>query len=442
MTVLLMAVSLAQAEAQKYEGLIDKTIAVVGNSVITLSDLESQVRDRQMYGYSSDRCETLEEMLVLKLLYTQAVLDSLAVNPDMVDATLSERVDYELSIHGGEAGVEKYYGKPLHKLREEWRQNLMEQNLASEMRRTVAGQIGELTPREVEQYYKKIPKDSLPMIPTKYQISQIVLYPNVERAEMEARERLLEFRQRVLDGEKFSLLATLYSEDGSAMRGGELGLTSKSMFWPEFSDAAMALKPGQVSSIVQTPDGFHLIQLIERQGDMFNARHILIKPKYTVEDRDTAFIRLDSIRNVILADSITFEQAAKIYSEDPMTRTNGGVVSDPNTGAPYFTVDELKVVEYEVLRNMKVGEISRPIESTDNEGRNGNTVYKILKLDKIIPSHVANFSQDFDVLLNQATNRKAMDAVEEFILDKQQTTYIVIDPLFQKCVFQRDGWVR
>ncbi len=440
--LMLLAFSMTESAAQRYEGVVDKTVAIVGNSVILLSDVEAQALARQSYGLSSDRCSTLEEMLVVKLLYTQAVLDSLAVNQDMLNASLSERVDYELSMHGGEEGVEQYYGKPLHVLRNEWRNDMMEQNLAGEMRRNIAGKIGEVTPREVEQYYKRIPKDSLPVIPTKYQFSQIVIYPNVERAEMEVRERLLEFRQRVIDGEKFSLLATLYSEDNSAMRGGELGMTSKSFFWPEFSDAAMSLKPGQVSPIVQTPDGFHLIQLIERKGDMFNARHILLKPRYTREDRDSAFLRLDSIRNVILTDSITFEQAAKKYSEDPKTRTNGGLVSDPMTGAPFFAVDELKANEYEVLRNMKEGDVSGPIESTDNEGRNGNTVYKILRLDKVRPAHTATYNDDFDVLLDHATNQKAMDAIEQFIQDKQQTTYIVIDPIFQKCVFQREGWLK
>ena len=319
----------------------------------------------------------------------------------------------------------------------------MEQNLAQEMQREVAGKVSEVTPKEVQQYYRRTSKDSLPVIPTQYQYSQIVLYPNVERAAMAVRERLLEFRQRILDGEKFSLLATLYSEDpGSAMKGGELGMASRTIFWPAFSDAAMALKEGQVSPIVETPDGFHLIQMIRKDGDMFNARHILLKPRYTAEDRDSAFIRLDSIRNVILADSITFQQGAWKFSEDTKSRTNGGLVADPNTGAPFFDVDNLKPADFKVLQNMKEGEISAPFESVDDEGRSGNTVYKIVRLEKIRPSHTATVEEDFNVLLDITTSNKAMEAIEKFIKAKQQTTYIVIDPMFQKCVFLRDGWVK
>ena len=418
-----------EVSAQKYEGgLIDKTVALVGNSVILLSDVESDAIYMQSMGYVSDRnvrCEALENIMVTKLFYTQAVLDSLAVNPDMVDAMLSQQVDGILSRFGGEKAVEAYFKKPMHELREGWRNRIMEESLANEMRRTIAGKVPEVTPKEVERFYKRTSKDSL----------------------LAARERLLEFRQRVMDGEKFSLLATLYSEDSeSAMRGGELGMSSKSLFWPEFSDAAMSLKPGQVSSIVKTPNGYHLIQLIARDGDMFNARHILLKPRYTAEDRDSAFIRLDSIRNAVLADSITFEQAAKKFSQDPLTRTNGGLVPDVETGAPFIDIDKLKPEEYNVLKNMKPGEISRPIESTDNESRAGmtagNTAYKIIRLDEIREAHTPTFNQDFDILLNMATNQKAEEAVEAFVNDKIGTIYIVIDPLFQKCVFQRDGWVK
>ncbi len=442
----IMGMTFPHVSAQKYDGVIDKTVALVGNSMILLSQIEGEVQMMQFQGYVSDRnlrCEVLENMLVSKLFYTQAQLDSLTVNPDMVDAALEERVNNILTQLGGEEQVEKYFGKPLHKLRQEWREAFMEQNLVQEMQRTVAGGITEVTPKEVQQFYRNIPADSLPIIPTQYQYSQIVLYPDTERAKLEVRERLLEFRQRILDGEKFSMLATLYSEDpGSAMRGGELGMASKSIFWPAFSDAAMALNEGQVSPIVETPDGFHLIQMISKKGDMFNARHILLKPKYTVDDRDSAFIRLDSIRNVVTEDSLTFAQAARIYSQDTKSRTNGGLVSDPNTGAPFFEMDRLKPADYNVLKDMKEGDVSMPFESVDDEGRSGNTVYKIIRLEKIRPSHTASVEEDFNVLLDIATNDKSVKAIEKFIKEKQGTTYIVIDPMFRKCDFRRDGWIK
>ena len=442
----IMGMTFPHVSAQKYDGVIDKTVALVGNSMILLSQIEGEVQMMQFQGYVSDRnlrCEVLENMLVSKLFYTQAQLDSLTVNPDMVDAALEKRVNNILTQLGGEEQVEKYFGKPLHKLRQEWREAFMEQNLVQEMQRTVAGGITEVTPKEVQQFYRNIPADSLPIIPTQYQYSQIVLYPDTERAKLEVRERLLEFRQRILDGEKFSMLATLYSEDpGSAMRGGELGMASKSIFWPAFSDAAMALNEGQVSPIVETPDGFHLIQMISKKGDMFNARHILLKPKYTVDDRDSAFIRLDSIRNVVMEDSLTFAQAARIYSQDTKSRTNGGLVSDPNTGAPFFEMDRLKPADYNVLKDMKEGDVSMPFESVDDEGRSGNTVYKIIRLEKIRPSHTASVEEDFNVLLDIATNDKSVKAIEKFIKEKQGTTYIVIDPMFRKCDFRRDGWIK
>ena len=408
--------------AQKYEGIVDKTVALVGNNVVLLSQVESAAIYMQGMGYVSDRnlrCEALENIMVTKLFYTQAVLDSLAVNPDMVNAMLEQKVDDVLTKLGGEKATEAFFQKPLHVLREEWRSEILEQSLAGEMRRTIAGKVMDVTPKEVERFYRRTPKDSLPILPAQYKFSEITIYPNVEKAELAVRERLLEFRQRVMDGEKFSLLATFYSEDpGSAMHGGELGMSSKS----------------------------HLIQLIDREGDMFNARHILLRPRYTAEDRDSAFIRLDSIRNAILMDSITFEQAAKKFSQDPLTRTNGGLVPDVETGAPFIDIDKLKKEEYNVLKDMQPGEISRPIESTDNESRAGmaagNTAYKIIRLDEIREAHTPTFNQDFDILLNMATNQKAEEAVEAFIKDKMNTIYIVIDPLFQKCDFQRDGWVK
>lgn len=440
-----MSLMCVEVQAQKYENVIDKTIVIVGNSMITLSQLEMATMSMQSEGYVSNRnlrCDVLENMMMSKLFYTQALVDSLSVNPDMVNAAVDDHVNNLLTRFGGVDAMEKYFGRSLNKLRQEWNQRFTEQYLVQEMQRTVAGKIPDVTPKEVERFVKKTPKDSLPVIPTQYKISQIVLYPDVDRAKVEVRERLLEFRERIMNGGKFSLLATMYSDDSqSALKGGELGMAAKDIFWPEFSDAAMSLNPGQISSIVETPDGFHLIQLIEKKGDMFNARHILLKPRYSDEDMIAAFTKLDSLRTLIMADSISFEMAARIHSQDSKSKTNGGVVSDQYSGASYFEVAQMKPVDYKAIQNLKQGEISMPVESVDDEGT-GNTIYKIIRLEDIKPSHIADFENDFNVLAEITKNRKIQEAIDRFVSEKQATAYIVIDPMFQKCDFQREGWIK
>ena len=436
------------ASAQKYNSVVDKSIAVVGGELITISDLEAQVRLSGAYGgYSSDkalRCEVLEKMMESKLFLMQARIDSLTVNNDQVSAEMSQRVDMLRSNFGGDEQVEKAFGKPMYKLRAEWQKQLEEQSLTQQEQQQIARDIPDLTPYDVKQYLDTADVSSLPMVPTKYQMSQICIYPDREAAAMAVKERLLSIRERIINGEKFCTLARLYSEDpGSARKGGELGMMSKSVFWPAFSDAAMALKPGTISQIVETPDGFHLIEVIDKKGDMFNARHILIKPKYTDDDREKAFKTLDSLRTAIVVDSaITFGTAARFYSQDPATRTNNGQMSDPNTGSAYFEIDQLKPQDYEAIKGLEVGQVSEPIESLDNEGRNGNVVYKIIRLDKIVPSHMATFESDYTELLDMVSMQKRMEAIDDFLDKKIDSTYIVIDSLFGDCDFSRKGWAQ
>jgi peptidyl-prolyl cis-trans isomerase SurA len=444
-TAVLFAAAAITASAQKYsDGLIDKTVAVVGNEVIMLSDLEDEVAMMRAYGMMSDkkgRCEILEEMMETKLFLMQARLDSLAVNNDMVEGELSSRIDMLKTNLGGEEEVVKQFGKPIYKLRQEWRQAIEDQNLTQQMQQDIASKVPELTPYDVQQYIERTDVEDLPMVPVKYQLSQICIYPDREAANLAVKERLLSIRERIINGERFSTLARLYSQDpGSARKGGELGMASKSIFWPAFSDAAMSLKPGIVSQIVETPDGFHIIEVIEKKGDMFNARHILLKPEYTSEDRQKGFHVLDSLRTELANEALTFSLAARFYSEDPATRTNGGQMADPNTGSSYFEIDQLKPQDYAAIRDLKEGEISEPIESLDNEGRDGNLVYKIVKVDKIIPAHPATFNHDYTLLLGQARAELQEKAINEFIESKIKTTYIVIDPLFGDCDFEREGW--
>ena len=432
------------ASAQKYQGIIDKTVAVVGNEMVSLAQLEEEVQMMKAYGMLSDktgRCEILEQMMTSKLFLMQARVDSINVNLDMVESELRNRIDNVRTQLGGDEEVEKYFGKPVHRLRQEWRLSITDQTLTQQMQQQIASKIPELTPYDVQKYIDETDPADLPMVPVKYQLSQICIYPDREAANLAVKERLLSIRERIINGEKFATLARIYSQDpGSARKGGELGMASKSIFWPAFSDAAMALKPGVVSQIVETPDGFHIIEVLDKKGDMFNARHILLKPEYTSEDREKAFKTLDSLKTELAKGEVSFDLAARFYSQDPATRTNGGQMADPMSGSSYFEIDQLKPQDYAAIKDLQVGDISEPVESLDNEGRSGNTVYKIIKVDKVLPAHPASFNSDYSLLLDQAKQKLAQKAIDDFVDSKIGVTYIVIDPLFKDCEFNKKGW--
>jgi len=444
-TSLILAFIATVMFAQNYgNGLIDKSVAIVGNEVVMISNIEQEAQMMRARGISVDaaaRCELYENFLIAKLFLVQARLDSLKVNDATVMATLEQRMNEAFSIFGGEEQTVKYFGKPIHKLRQEWEADLRDQSLIQSMQQQVTQDVPKLTPKDVKEYYESTPEEDLPMISTKYRIRQIGVYPDTETANLAVKERLIGLRERVMNGERFATLARLYSKDpGSMAKGGELGMASKNLYWPAFSDAAMALKDGQVSQVVETPDGFHIIQLIERKGDMFNARHILLKPQYTSEDQEKGFARLDSIRNLIVTDQLSFSDAARVYSEDRRSATSGGLMSDEYTGSSYFEKDQLKPADYNALKEMDEGGISEPFESLDNEGNTGHTIYKIIYLEKVLPSHPANIEDDFTALLEDANARNSRVAIEKFIKEKMKTTYIVIDPLFQGCAFKYEGW--
>ena len=446
LTAALLLLAVLPLRGQKYDGVIDKSVALIGNDIVMLSEIEAEAQMERARGLAVDktaRCEILENFLVSKLFLTQARLDSLVVNDAQVSAMLEQRMNEVVMTLGGEQKTEEYFGKPLYKLRQEWQSALSDQSLIQEMQRNVAQDIPKVTPSDVKKYVEETPAEDLPMVSTKYRIRQIGLYPDKEAAELAVKEQLVGLRERIVNGERFSTLARLYSQDpGSVAKGGELGMASKSIFWPAFSDAAMSLKVGQVSQVVETPDGFHIIQLIEREGDKFNARHILIKPQYTSEDRSRAFQRLDSIRNLVVEEKMSFADAARSFSEERHSATSGGLMADEYSGSSYFEKDQLKPTDYNVLRNMQEGDVSEPFESLDNEGRNGNTIYKILYLERVIPAHVATFQEDYNTLLEEVNQKNSLAAIDKFIEEKQKTTYIVIDPMFQGCDFQRKGWIK
>lgn len=450
-TLMVVLASCVVTSAQKYK-YVDKSVAVVGNEVVLISDIESMVKERGAQGLASDRnvrCEVLESILENKIFLMQARIDSLSVNQDNVESMLSQRVDQFLTYFGSQEKLEEYFGKPLYRLRLDWREQYEDLSLTQEEQANIIKTIPDMTPLDVKAYMDTVDTKNLPIVPIKYQLSQICLYPDREAAALAVREKLLDLRERIINGEKFSTLARMYSEDpGSARRGGELGMASKSIYWPVFSDAAMALKPGVISQIVETPDGFHIIEVIEKNGDMFNARHILMKPQYTTADREKAFKTLDSLRTEIINGAVTFQMAANFYSQDAPTRTNGGQMSDPNTGSSYFEIDQLKPDDYKAIKDLKEGEISEPVESTDNDGRQdqvkdfviGKTNYKIIKVDKIIPAHTATFENDFSQLQEEVRREKQMAAIDSFLNKKIAETRVIIDPMFADCEFRRPVW--
>jgi len=428
-------------------GLIDKVVAVVGSEMILYSEIESEVAQMRMQGVVSDKdihCKVLEDLLLQKLLLAQARIDSISVNNDDVDQALERRLRMLMSqLGGGEKAVEDYFGKPIFQLRKEWRELIREYILAQRMRAKLEQDIP-ITPREVEKAFKKIPTDSLPIMPTQYVLRQVVVHPPASSAKFDVREQLLELRERILKGEKFSTLAIMYSEDpGSARRGGELGMASAQQYARAFADAASGLRPEQVSSIVETEFGFHIIQMIQKESnDMWNVRHILLKPKYTTEDRSVAFKQLDSVANLVKNGNITFEQAARQFSQDTKTNANGGLmVNDYN---PYnlssrFEKDQLLPADYAVLKDLQEGDISIPFETRD---RLGNTEYKIIQLVKLIPSHRANLEDDYFEIQQLAKQQRQDAAFEQWVKQKQAAAFIRIDKEYLHCPFESDGWVK
>lgn len=437
----LAALPFTKAVAQNYPaGLLDKTIAIVGNEMISISGLEQEIQASRMTSGQVTRCEMLERLLETKLFLMQARIDSLTVNDDMVNSSLKMRIDQIRSQLGGDEEVEKYFGMPLYKLRQEWRKSLEEQSLYQQAQSQVASSVPELTPSDVKEYLAVTDSVDIPVVPVRYQLSQICIYPDREKAKLAVKDRLLALRERIIAGEKFSTLARMYSEDpGSARRGGELGMASKSIYVQSFADVASALKPGVISQIVETEYGFHIMELLEKKGDMINVRHILLKPQYTAEDRQKAFTTLDSLRTEVNNEAVTFPLAARFYSQDPTTRTNGGQMADLYSGSSYLEIDQLNPADYEAIKNLKEGEISAPFESVDSEGQ-GHTIYKIIRVDRKIPAHTATFENDYNSLIEGVKQTKAMAAIDSFVEKKIKETYIVIDPIFKDCEFARQGW--
>jgi len=423
--------------------IIDQIVATVGNHIIMESDIENQYIQMRSQGYTSQgdlKCEVMEDLLSQKLMLHQAMVDSIEVTEPEVESELNRRLqDFSQRI-GSEAKLEAYYNKSMLEIKEDFRELVRNQLLIQSMQQTIINEIT-VTPSEIKSFFRTIPKDSLPLIPEQVEYRQIMRNPPYsEKTKLAVRERLLELRKRILNGEDFATLAILYSEDpGSARNGGEMDYMGKSELVKEFADAAFALKKGAISSIVETKFGFHIIQLIDRKGEKVKVRHILLKPKVTSQESEKALSFLDSIAQSIRADSITFIQAVRMYSQDEDTRMSGGLVVNPNSGDSHFSLDQLDQNTAEAIRNLKTGEVSRPFEATDMAG---NKNYKIIEIMKRIPAHKADLKHDYALLQQLTKQSKQQEAFKKWIVEKQKTTYIRIDDSYKGCPFSNKGWVK
>lgn len=434
----------SDAEAQV---LVESVAGIAGDEVIYLSDIETLVIENKRNGDRSpteqQRCSVLNELLVSRLFLDQARIDSIEVTQDMVEGEVTMNINSAIQRAGSEEALEQYFGKSMIEIRRDIRKALMEQEIMREVQSNIAADIT-VTPNQLKRFYSSIPKDSLPVIPAKVQLSIIQLDPpGNEENKAEARQRLLDLRSEILAGKSFSVLATLYSEDTqSAKNGGELGYAVRGSYEKPFADAAFSLTKNTVSRIVETRYGFHIIQLIDRKGDMVNARHILIKPKVKPEQIAKATSTLDSIANLIRKDSMLFETAARIYSTHKDSRINGGklVKSNPSDRITWFTLEELNPEMYVKVRDMKQGEISEAFRTSDDDG---NTVFRIVRLDNEIPAHRANLKEDYELMYTAALREQQSKAYEEWIKDKIKSTYIKVADEFKYCRFlEEGGWLK
>jgi peptidyl-prolyl cis-trans isomerase SurA len=424
---------------------VESIVAVVGNEVIFFSDVEGQVMqmkaERDPTPVEELRCRVLEDLMIQKLFLDQAKIDSIEVSPDNVEADLNNRLAEYIRRAGSEQALETYFSKSMAEIKKDLREMLTNQYIVQETQGTIAQNIT-VTPDEIKKYYNSMPKDSLPLVPRKVELSIIsVEPPDMESSKAEVRQRLLDLRSRIINGESFSALAVLYSEDpGTAPKGGELGFVTRGEVAKPYAEAAWSLKKGAVSKIVESEFGFHIIQLIDRKGDMVNTRHILMRPKLSAEQTEWAILRLDSIANLVRLDSLTFYKAAMRYSSDKATRANGGkmVQENPSDRVTWFTLDELPREINLVVRDMKLGEISEPFRTADAKG---NSIYVIVRLDDEVAPHRVNPEEDYNYLAEAALMDKKNKAYQEWINGKIKKTYIRVSDDFRSCSFHYSGWL-
>ena len=418
--------------------LIDKVVAVVGDNAIYYSDVENQYMQYLMQGYTADgqeiRCKVFEEILFAKLLLNQAKIDSVNVSEEQVESEMDRRLQYFINQIGSREKLEAYYNKTILQIKNDLRTVIYDQMLSEQVKRSISSQI-RITPSEVKDFYKDIPKDSVFTVPSEIEYSEIVMEPKVSSEEKAfARAKLAGIRKRIIDGADFETMATIYSEDpGSAAKGGELGDFSRGVMYPEFEAAAFLLQGDEISPIIETEAGFHILQLIKRKGEYINVRHILIQTKISPMSLEKTRALMDSVYQLISSGEYTFEQAAARYSSED-SRNNGGAAINPATGNRSFSPQQMEKNLFFLLDNMNIGEIKPPVMYQIDRSKKA---FRIVRLDKRTKPHKASLDTDYNLIQDAALNAKKADAISAWIQEKTKKTYItILDEDMKNCKFQ------
>lgn len=417
---------------------IDKVIGVVGKYPILKSDLQNAYLEAQQQELPFDKCKSFEMIVFQKLLIAQADRDSVTVSDTDVDTELSRRMAYFINQFGSEEKLEAYYGKRTNVIKDELRNDVQEQMIAEKMTGIISGDV-KLSPAEVKLFFEKIPQDSLPLVESEVELQQLVKKPVAsEAAKEEAKAFLESLRQRVLKGENMSTLARLYSEDpGSARDGGLYTNIGKGQFDPAFEAVMFRLKTREVSTIFETPYGYHFVELVQRRGELVDVRHILVAPKVTNDDYVRSKRQLDSIYDAIAAGKISFEEAVKKFSEDNETKQNQGLMINPLTASTKFDNETLSQMDKNLvttLNTMTVGEVSRPMQFMGTDGKPG---YRMIKLKTRIDPHRTNLQEDYQKIMLMATEQKKKEKIKEWIKKRSKITYIHLDPQYS-CKFENE----
>ncbi len=420
------------AHAQMVGTNVDRIIAKIDNYYVLRSEVETIMLRAREQQQPVDKCKALESLAIQKLLVAKAQIDSVIVEPDVVESQLDARMGEMVRIYGSEKNIVEQFGKSLETLKGEVRQQVSEQLTAQKMQQTITENMT-VTPQEVKRFFTNIPSDSLPDIPSEVVVGQLVRLAKLTKSQKEDLiSKLEEYKLRVEKGEKFDELAKEYSEDqGSRTYGGDLGWAKRGQMVPEFEAAAMQLRPNEMSEVVESSFGFHLIQLLEIRGQEYHARHILLRPEYSRLDMTDATNYLDSLAREIRKDSISFENAVRLYSEDESTKYSGGIITDPQTGSTKLALDmTMEPNLYFAVDTMKVGSVTKPLPYRSADGKTG---MRLLYLKEKYQPHTINLGDDYEKIKEFALMNKQNEEIEKWFREAIGEVYIKIDPEYQVC---------